>query len=48
MRYRLSALGEQDLLEAWLYVAAEASIERADRSGGSDTRQRSRTVARRM
>ena len=27
MRYRLSALAEQDLLEIWLYVAADASVE---------------------
>jgi toxin ParE1/3/4 len=31
MRYRLSELAEQDLLEIWLYVAADASSERADR-----------------
>ena len=31
MRYRLSELAEQDLLETWLYVAADASVERADR-----------------
>ncbi len=31
MRYRLSDLAEQDLLDAWLYVAAEASLETADR-----------------
>ena len=31
MRYRLSKLAEQDLLEIWLYVAADASPERADR-----------------
>jgi plasmid stabilization system protein ParE len=31
MRYRLSELAEQDLLEIWLYVAADASVERADR-----------------
>ena len=30
MRYRLSELAEQDLLEIWLYVAADASAERAD------------------
>jgi toxin ParE1/3/4 len=31
MRYRLSELAEQDLLETWLYVAADTSVERADR-----------------
>ena len=31
MRYRLSELAEQDLLNTWLYVAADASVERADR-----------------
>lgn len=31
MRYRLSDLAEQDLVEAWLYVAADASVETADR-----------------
>ena len=31
MRYRLSELAEQDLLEIWLYVAADATVERADR-----------------
>jgi toxin ParE1/3/4 len=31
MRYRLSELAEQDLLETWLHVAADASVERADR-----------------
>ena len=31
MRYRLSDLAEQDLLGAWLYVAADASVETADR-----------------
>ncbi|MGE3275200.1 MAG: type II toxin-antitoxin system RelE/ParE family toxin [Vicinamibacterales bacterium] len=31
MRYRLSAVAEQDLLEAWVHVAAAASIETADR-----------------
>jgi toxin ParE1/3/4 len=31
MRYRLSELAEQDLVEAWLYVAADASVESADR-----------------
>ncbi len=30
MRYRLSELAEQDLLEIWLHLAAEASVERAD------------------
>jgi plasmid stabilization system protein ParE len=32
MRYRLSDLAEQDLLEAWLYVAADTSIETAETS----------------
>jgi toxin ParE1/3/4 len=31
MRYRLSELAEQDLLETWLYVAADTTVERADR-----------------
>ena len=31
MRYRLSELAEQDLLEIWLFVAEDASLERADR-----------------
>ena len=31
MQYRLSALAEQDLLDAWLYVAADASVATADR-----------------
>lgn len=31
MRYRLSELAEQDLRETWLHVAADASVERADR-----------------
>jgi len=31
MPYRLSELAEHDLLETWLYVAADASVERADR-----------------
>ena len=31
MRYRLSDLAEQDLLETWLYVAGEGSVEAADR-----------------
>jgi toxin ParE1/3/4 len=31
MRDRLSELAEQDLLEIWLYVAADASVARADR-----------------
>ena len=30
MRYRLSELAEQDLLELWLHVAADAGPERAD------------------
>ena len=30
MRYRLAELAEQDLLETWLYVAADTSVERAD------------------
>ena len=28
MRYRLSDLAEQDLLDTWFYVAADASVER--------------------
>ncbi len=31
MRYRLSELAESDLREIWLYVAADTSVERADR-----------------
>ncbi len=31
MHYRLSDLAEQDLLETWLYLAADAGVERADR-----------------
>ena len=31
MPYRLSPLAEQDLREAWSYVADDASVERADR-----------------
>ncbi len=31
MQYRLSDLAEQDLLETWLSVAADASVETADR-----------------
>ena len=31
MRHRLSELAENDLREIWLYVAADASIERADK-----------------
>ena len=31
MRYRLSELAEQDLLDTWLYLAGEASVETADR-----------------
>lgn len=31
MRYRLSEQVEQDLLGIWLYVAADTSVERADR-----------------
>ncbi len=31
MRYWLSELAEQDLRETWLHVAADASVERADR-----------------
>lgn len=31
MCYRLSDLAEEDLRETWLYVAAEASVETADR-----------------
>ena len=30
MRYRLPELAEQDLLELWLHVAADAGPERAD------------------
>ena len=31
MQYRLSDLAEQDLQDTWLYVAADASVETADR-----------------